>query len=396
MPENKKLTDFAEENGQQSTEASTNEPATKNESTKSENNSKEEADSSGICECYHEIRKEFEKEFDELNTAPPKCGHCIEYIGKSFRSNALKRSTARTYTGILRHFIEKCHQKGICLKDVDVIDVREYMEYWGEQGRSKSTLTRIRAVISNAISRYESDNKDIPVVSWKISNNIDAKKYAIESGFDRDPLDDEEIKKLLNSLNDFRNQLMILTALELGPRAEALCRIKLSDVNLNEERIELQNTKTGGEYTMPLTDNLVDSIGHWIKHVRSSYCKSENNPYLFVSRYGGRLSTDQFNGNVKGAARDAGIQEEIARLPMSERQKEALGTDKNYRSKKRVDLHVLRHTFSWLLRQNGVSKEARSYALDHSLDVTDRYGVDPEEHINEIRKKFNGVDISDL
>jgi site-specific recombinase XerD len=147
---------------------------------------------------------------------------------------------------------------------------------------------------------------------------------------------------------------------------------------------------------MPLTDKLVDLFKHWLNDIRSSYLPSEDNIYLFPSRQGGRLSGSTYRDIVKQAAEDAGIQEDIAKIPVPDSQKKSMGFNKDYRTKNRVDVHVLRHTFSRLLKENDVSKAARSYALDHARDVTDGYGSVTELHIREIRNKFNGVDISDI
>ena len=106
------------------------------------------------------------------------------------------------------------------------------------------------------------------------------------------------------------------------------------------------------------------------------------------------MSGSTYRDIVKKAAEDAGIQEEIAKIPVPERQQKAMGIDKDYRSKQRVDIHTLRHTFSRLLKKNDVSKSARSYALDHARDETDGYGKVTEPYIREIRNKFNGLDVS--
>jgi len=390
---NKKLTDFIHQGNTESRKkiVDGNEPKKGETLEKSNDCTKESQSSSTVCDCYHEINKKYEQEIEELNISPPKCGHCIEYL-----CNEVSAGSAPTYNSSLRIFIEEIHQSGVCIDNIQFIHVRDFFEFRKKQKRSKSTITRDKAAINGAISRFEAEYKKFPEVSWKISQNINTKDYSINSGFERDPLTDEEIEKLVVVLDDFRNQLMVLVSMETGPRAEATCLIKVSDVDLEKREIELKNTKIGGEYKLPLTENLSILLEHWIKKVRSSYVFDEANPYLFPSRAGGKLSENAYRKIVHFAAKEAGIQEKMTRIPVTETQKEAMNMSKDYRIKWKVDVHTLRHTFSRLLKSSKVSKEARKYALDHSTDVTDNYGIDKAACIKEIRNKFEGVDTTHI
>jgi integrase len=253
---------------------------------------------------------------------------------------------------------------------------------------------RDKSAIKGVISRFEAENKKFPEVSWKISENIDSSNYSTDAKYEREPLQNEEIKQLMAALDDLRDKLMVLTSIETGPRAKATTLIKLPDVNLEKKQIKLKNTKSGGTYIMPLTNELAALLEHWIQNVRTSYIINEDNPYLFPSRNNGRITQKGYNKFVYTAAKEAGIQEKIAEIPITGKQREVMNKDKDYRIKWKVDIHSLRHTFSRLLKNNEVSKEARIYALDHSRDVTDGYGIDEEACRKEIRNKFDGIDIS--
>ncbi len=189
---------------------------------------------------------------------------------------------------------------------------------------------------------------------------------------------------------------MVVTSIETGPRAKAITLIKISDVNLEKKEIELKNTKSGGTYVIPLTDNLAALLKHWIQNIRISYIVEGDSSYLFPSRKGGKMLVANYRTIVNTAAKEAGIQEEIGKIPLTGKQKNFWNTDKDYRVKWKVDVHTLRHTFSRLLKNNDVSKEARIYALDHSRDVTDGYGIDEEACKKEIKNKFDGIDIDTM
>lgn len=351
--EHKKLTEFTQESGEENRDSK----SCAEKSKDGENNSKnkgsdtKEADNSTICDHYFEAYKEYKNELDELGITPPKCGHCIEYLCKE-----VSPGTAGSYNGPLRMFVEDLHQQGICISDAEYIDVRDFFELRSKRGLSTSTFNVYRSAIKGVVSRYEAENRKFPIVSWKITNNIDPADYGGGTTFEREPLDNEEIKTLLRTLTDFRDKLMILTAIETGPREEATRLIEVSDVDVENKTIELKNTKSGGEYVLPLTDDLAALLGHWINEIRSSYVQDENNPYLFPSRDGGEMSGSSYRSIVDSAAKKSDLQKEIAKIRLTERQKEALNTNKEYRVKKRVDVHILRHTFSRLLKNSGISK----------------------------------------
>lgn len=390
---NKKLTDFDIRNDQKST-GSTPDKKTEGERENNQNRKVEKrknSDSTTVCGCYEEMKSKHQGKIDELDITPPKCGHCIAYL-----CNEAPEKSVSVYNCSLKFFIESIHLQEVCIDDVEFVDVRDYFENREKQGLAKSTITRDKSAIKGVIGRFEAENKNFPEVSWKMSENIDPSNYSTDTKYEREPLQKEEIKQLMAALDDLRNKLMILTNIETGPRAKATTLIKLSDVNLEKKQIKLKNTKSGGTYIIPLSNKLAALLEHWIQNVRTSYITNENNPYLFPSRQDGKLSKEEYNRFVHAAGKEAGIQEKIAEIPITGKQREMFNNNSDYRTKWKVDVHALRHTFSRLLKNNDVSKDARIYALDHSRDVTDGYGIDEEASREEIRKKFNGIDISIL
>ena len=381
---NRKLTDFARAQDEVDSEDRRDENRCETDNKK-ESRQITDRDSDVICDRYIKIKGEYEDRLNEIGISPVECGYCVEYI-----CNELTVGTASNYNSALRLFLKFIHQNDVCIYNVEFTHVRDYFESRRKQRLSTSTVVRDKSAIVGVVSRYEAENRDVPALTWKIKQNIDPSQYGHGKTFEREKLSDEELHALLEALNDFRNKLLVLTAIELGPRNEAITLIKVIDVDLENKTILLKNTKYDREYEMPLTDNLYSLYYHWINDVRSSYMNGSDQGYLFPSREGNKLSTGQLRTIVDDAAKRAGIQKEIAKIPNSGSQKGASSND--YRSKKRVDLHVLRHTFSWLMKKSGVSKEARRHAMDHVLDVTDRYGSDKEACIKEIRQKFSGVD----
>jgi len=195
-------------------------------------------------------------------------------------------------------------------------------------------------------------------------------------------------------MNNFRNKLMMQTAVELGPRNSALLAIKSEDLDLDEQKAVLENRKAGGEYHLPITDELTLLLRRWIDTERQAWPKTDNHDYLFPNQHGGKMTRARFTNIVRNAAERAGIQKTLKKIPLTDRQKEVLNSDKEYREFNWVTPHTLRHTFSDLLKQAGLSLEERSKALDHNgTEVTKEfYDEDDDEYTDIIRDLFSGID----
>ncbi len=349
-----------------------------------------------VCECYLEVKKKYEDKLDELGfTVIPKCGHCIEYLCRGYNSTELKKGTAQNYRSSLAIFVNFLHDHNKCVEDIKLGDVQRFFEYRGERERSKSQLMNDKAAIGNVVLKLSAKNILDFELYTKIKEYIKPSAFASGNGYNREGLSNTEIQLLLSEMDDIRNKLMTVSGMEWGPRAEALCVIRVDDLCLGERAVELKNFKTGGTYAMVVTDSLATLLQHWINNERASYVNNKNNPFLFPSRNGGRLSSHSALRIIQSAAEEAEIQEVIGKIPLGGDQKDQSPDGISFRSKYKVDTHVLRHTLRKLLTQANVSEEAKRYALDHSSGEIDNYD-DVEECKKEIREKFNGVDIAGL
>lgn len=172
---------------------------------------------------------------------------------------------------------------------------------------------------------------------------------------------------------------MILLDSEIGARNEALRVIELSHVHLSEsgekdDIIQVPNTKIGGCYPVPISNQMAMSLERWIEIGRESIVSDPGNTYLFPSKRGGKLdSGGSLWEIVHEAAEKAGLQEVVAQRKPTEAEKRN-GVKKDMIEYHRVTPHLLRHTFSFLLEQAGLNTEARRDALDHqSVETTRKY-----------------------
>lgn len=230
-----------------------------------------------------------------------------------------------------------------------------------------------------------------------IRERIDLKKFQTPSNIDRGPLEKWEVKELFKALDDTCNRLMALVAVECGPRAKAITVIKIDDVDFEEQKITLQDHKSDEEYEVPISDELSVRLRRWIEIHRPSIPTKEGNDYLFPNRLReGDIDSGYLSRKIKNAAEEAGIQEELGTVPISDKQKEIMNTDKDERIFYKVTLHALRHTFNKLLEESGVPRDARSDAMNHSsTEVTEEFYDEDEGNYTElIESLFDGVGLS--
>jgi len=355
-----------------------------------------------LCPCYEEelanARKKLDEEtFEILDIPTVKCGHAIHYLVEN-TGTTITVSTARSYATYLRRYVAFLHNSGLIVTEAKFENVEKLMRGLARLQRGKETLTGYRTGITE-LYKYIRLYRDVEVnVKWDlIREEINPSDYQTGKSFEREPLDVDEVKKLYEALNSFRNRLMAQVGVELGPRNGSLRDIKTEDVDLDEQEIELKNIKSGGTYTLPITDELTLLLRRWIATERVAQTGADQCDYLFPSLQGGKLSSVALRGIIKNAAEDAGIQETVTSdAILTQKEKETLGTGKDHVERHKVTPHTLRHTFCNLLKEAGIPVEARSEAMDHgSTEVTEEhYDVNDTNYKDLIKELFSGV--SDL
>lgn len=348
-----------------------------------------------LCPTYHEehVDDQWQQILEEYLYREPACGHAIHYLKSSIKTK-ISVSSAATYCGTLSFYVDFLHNRDVNVCEATIQDVHEYLCLRVRRNLSDSTVTTDRTAICNLYRHIELyRDAEATLSPALIREEIDPSSYRTKDRVEREPLTTDEIERLFDVIDDPRNRLIVQVALEHGPRNTDLCRLKVSDIDLNGKMITLPNTKAGGTYTHPLTDNLALQLRRWIEVERPALELDEDNPYLFPSRRGGSLSESRLCDIVTKAAERAGIQERVGEVPLSEKQKEVFGTDYDVRKMYKVDVHTLRHTYNNLLSKAGVSREDRSAALDHSdTEVTEEfYDHNEEDHLERIEELFDGI-----
>lgn len=381
-------------------ETTTEEAQTQPESPPDNNQSKQPSSDGPTCPYYAEGVSKCRDRLDEslihkLNIEKVGCGHAADYISDEVGAT-LAESTAKGYSSYLRQYVEFLHENQTTVVEAEFKHAKQYFKRLAKLNRSEGTIKGHRSAITNLYKHISIYTDAEAKINWGIiREEIKPGEYRTPEPRVREPLEKHEVKELYNELNSFRDRLMVQIATELGPRSIDVRSINVDDIDFENKEIELSNTKGGGTYSLPVSDQLLLLLRRWIDQERAAHPNAETTDYLFPSKQGGMIGRTGFCQIVKEAAERAGIQEtEESEAPLSEREKAVLGTEKNYKEYYKVTPHTLRHTFNYLLQDAGIPREARSQALDHqSEEVTKDFYDHKESNYGElIRELFSGVD----
>ena len=144
-----------------------------------------------------------------------------------------------------------------------------------------------------------------------------------------------------------RDATIVELCIKTGLRCSALMNINMSDINFNEDYIQVVE-KGSKTRKIGIGANTKEMLKKWI-NVRQQKFANANINALFVSQKNNRLSADAANDMLKKYAKAAGIQ-------------------------KKITMHKLRSSAATNLAAAGVSIQAIANQLGHSSTVvTQRY-----------------------
>lgn len=137
----------------------------------------------------------------------------------------------------------------------------------------------------------------------------------------------EEWQKLKESLDNFRDKIIILLLYSTGIRVGELTLIRLEHLDFENGFIKIpaENSKTREPRTVRIGKEILNDIKAYLK------LEKRKNGYLFKLRQGRKLTTRRVQQIVQKYAKKAGIQE-------------AYGKDSKGRPLYTVTPHTLRHT----------------------------------------------------
>jgi len=230
--------------------------------------------------------------------------------------------TKKTYLAVFkgfRSFIKKD------IKESELNDIKSYLAYLHNKGHSNTSLNLVISALKFAYNAY--------------GRKLDIKRPKKEKHLPS-VLSKEDVKLILNSLDNPKHKIILKTIYGLGLRVSELRNLKQEHIGFNRNMVLIKNSKGAKDRYVPLPDSLTNEL--------ESYIKLNPGEYLFSGR-GKKITIKTIQKIFENALKKSGIN-------------------------KKASCHTLRHSFATHLLENGVDVRIIQKLLGHSkLETTQIY-----------------------
>lgn len=154
-----------------------------------------------------------------------------------------------------------------------------------------------------------------------------------------------------------RNKAIMLMLLYAGPRVEELVKLDIEDVKISPRSgsILIRDGKGGQPREVGLPKQVREALDAWFE-LRKQLPGRDHAMFIDMKRDFSRLTTRAIQNMIMESAIRSGVD---------------------------VSPHVLRHTYAYMLRQNGVQPEVRARLMGHSVTMAQRYGSPKDNELND-------------
>ena len=175
-------------------------------------------------------------------------------------------------------------------------------------------------------------------------------------------LSEEEVARLINALNNKKHKCALSLIYSAGLRRSELLNLKLTDIDSSRMVIMIRKAKGQRDRLVPLSPVVLEML-------RAYYKEYKPKEYLFEGQFGGSYSAKSLEKILKKAADIAGI-------------------------KKKVNLHMLRHSYATHLLEGGTNLRYIQELLGHkSPKTTQIYTHVSSDQLLKIRSPLDRLNI---
>ena len=161
-----------------------------------------------------------------------------------------------------------------------------------------------------------------------------------------------------------RDRAMLELLYATGLRVSELVALKLRDVNVAAGYL-MAFGKGGKERLVPMGESACGAVARYVSGMRPAMDRGGDNPYLFLTRLGDRMTRQSFWNIIKKRALEAGI-------------------------RKSISPHTLRHSFATHLLENGADLRSVQTMLGHAdLSTTQIYTHVTRERLKRLHEQFH-------
>ena len=256
----------------------------------------------------------------------------IEFLNYIKNEKNYSKLTIKSYKEDLEEFLFVTKLKDIYY--ASEIDIKKYYKYLYNKNNS---------TISRKISTRKNSNYSNIMTKFKLPK----KKKSLPSF-----LNYKDLEELISasSEGDFgeRNKLIIEMFYATGVRVSELVNIKLSDIDFSEKTIRIHG-KGNKERFVFYGEYCEEALNLYINNLRRKLVDKNNNEFLFLNKYGGKISDRSIRNIINTIIKETSI-------------------------KMNIHPHTLRHTFATHLLSQGIDLKSVQFLLGHeNLSSTEIY-----------------------
>ncbi len=259
---------------------------------------------------------------------------------------SLSANTVDSYERDIQKLISYLDDAGIKPEEAKLEHLRDFLVEIGEMGINERSQARL---ISGIKSFYR-----FLIYKDKITQDptelLEAPKIGLRLP---EVLSLDEIEQIISAIDlskpeGQRNRAIIEVLYGSGLRVSELINLKISNIYFDEGYMLIEG-KGSKQRLVPLSEESIKQIGYWRLDRNRLDIKKGNEDFLFLNRYGRKLTRAMIFTVVKDLTTIAGI-------------------------KKNVSPHTFRHSFATHLLENGANLRAIQQLLGHeSITTTEIY-----------------------
>lgn len=286
-----------------------------------------------------------------------------EFLNYLTVERGLSNNTIRAYQRDLNKYIDFLEQKGIrSFEKVKREDINNFSLAQKDKGLSVNSISR-NLVAIKVFHRFLASEGHIArdITSVLVSPKL-WKKLP-------DVLNINEVDKLLSQPDlsnwlGIRDRAILEVLYGTGARVAEAANLKLSDLNLEVGFVRCTG-KGDKERVIPLGRKAVGAIRVYLNKVRPRLVKKDNQPVLFLNRFGNKMSRQTLWKLIKKYSAYARINKAI--MP-----------------------HTLRHSFATHLLEGGADLRAVQEMLGHAdISTTQVYTHINKDRLKSIHHKYH-------
>ncbi|MDD4909876.1 MAG: site-specific tyrosine recombinase XerD [Candidatus Omnitrophica bacterium] len=275
----------------------------------------------------------------------------------------LARNTIISYRKDLSYYLSFLRgRKVAALSDTTKEHITDFMFKQKGRGLSANSIARGLAAM-RMFYRFLQREKVIPRDPTALLDSPKLWKKIPES------LSLNEVEALLNAPNlrnaqGVRDRAILEVMYATGMRASEVVDLKLDNINKDVGFLRCIG-KGNKERVIPLGRKAISGVDRYISQARPALLKGRESPYVFLNRFGGRISRQSLWKIIKKYARVANI-------------------------KKPIKPHIIRHSFATHLLERGADLRSLQEMLGHSdISTTQIYTHVDRDRLKKVHKLFH-------